>query len=132
MGLLASYYVSNGPISNILSFMYIIVIVFYRPCMFSTLAETCLFWPIKQYFSRKKSILTETRLFRQKQYSFGRNNTLSAETTLFRQNIRIRPNFGFSKWSVSVFGVSVKNLFRSDTNRLHESRYVLCLRPWYS
>ena len=41
-----------------------------------------------------------------------------AEIRLFRQNILFWPNFGFLKWLVSVFGVSVKNLFRSNTSGL--------------
>ena len=59
-----------------------------------------------------------TSLFWQKQDSFGRHKTLSAETRFFRQNIWFRPNFGYSIWSVSE-----KNLFRTNTNPdLEESR----------
>ena len=46
---------------------------------------------------------------------FGRNKTISAETIYFRPNILFQPNFGFCEWLVSVFGVSAKNLFRSNT-----------------
>ena len=34
----------------------------------------------------------------------------------FRHNILFRPNFSFLKWPDSVFSVSVKNLFRSNTS----------------
>ena len=61
------------------------------------------------------TISAETCSFLQKQLYFGRNRSVSAEIRLFRQNILFRPNFGFLKWPVSVFGVSVKNLFRSNT-----------------
>ena len=60
-------------------------------------------------------ILAETLMFLPKVVYFGRNRTVLAETRLFRPNIRFRPNFGFCEWPVSVFGVSAKNLFRSNT-----------------
>ena len=62
-------------------------------------------------------ISAEIMMFLPKVGYFGRNKTVSAETRLFRPNIRFRPNFGFCEWPVSVFGVSVKNLFRSDTTK---------------
>ena len=61
-------------------------------------------------------VLAEIMMFLPKRVYFGRNRTVLAETRLFRPNIRFRPNFGFCEWPVSVFGVSVKNLFRSDTS----------------
>ena len=60
-------------------------------------------------------ILAEIMMFLPKVVYFGRNKTVSAETRLFRPNIRFRPNFVFCEWPVSVFGVSAKNLFRSNT-----------------
>ena len=60
-------------------------------------------------------ISAERMMFLPKVGYFGRNKTVSAETRLFQPNIRFRPNFGFSELPVSVFGVSVKNLFRSNT-----------------
>ena len=60
-------------------------------------------------------ISAEIMMFLPKVVYFGRNKTVSAETRLFLPNIRFRPNFGFCEWPVSVFGVSAKNLFRSDT-----------------
>ena len=63
-------------------------------------------------------VLAEIMMFLPKVVYFGRNRTVLAETRLFRPNIRFRPNFGFCEWPVSVFGVSAKNLFRSNTSRM--------------
>ena len=60
-------------------------------------------------------VLADKAIFQQKAFHIDRNKSLFAETRLFWQNIWFRQSFGFSKWSVSVFSVSVKNLFRSDT-----------------
>ena len=68
------------------------------------------------YFGRNSLVSADTEVFWPKSLHFGRNKIISAEIRIFRQNIRFRPNFGFSEWPVSVFGVSVKNLFRSDTS----------------
>ena len=77
----------------------------------------CSVWPASNfYFCQNIPFSADTVVFRPKVLHFGRNKSISAEITLFRQNIWFRPNFGFSIRPLSVFGVSVKNLFRSDTN----------------
>ena len=60
-------------------------------------------------------ILAEIVMFLPKVVYFGRNKTISAEIRQFQPNIRFWPNFGFCEGPVSVFGVSAKNLFRSNT-----------------
>ena len=63
-------------------------------------------------------ILAETLMFLPKVVYFGRNKTISAEIRQFQPNIQFWPNFGFCEGPVSVFGVSAKNLFRSNTSRM--------------
>ena len=61
-------------------------------------------------------ILAEIVMFLPKVVYFGRNKTISAEIRQIWPNIRFRPNFGFCEGPVSVFGVSAKNMFRSNTS----------------
>ena len=61
---------------------------------------------------------------------FRQNNLLVylgfifGEMRLFRPNILFLPNFCFLKWLVSVFVVSVKNMFPSDSQRGQSTNLV--------
>ena len=69
------------------------------------------------YFSRNMGNLAEEVMFLPKIVYFGRNKTISAETRKFWPNIRFWPKFSFCEWPISVFGVSAKNLFWSNTTQ---------------
>ena len=76
-------------------------------------------------FSKTMVISAEIVMFLRKVVYFGRNKTISAEIRQIRPNIRFRPNFGFCEGPVSVFGVSAKNLFRSNTSEdVHDMRAI--------
>ena len=68
-------------------------------------------WMYNYSISRNMANSAKIVMFLPKVVYFDRYKTISAETRKFRLNIRFWQNFG----PVSVFGVSAKNLFRSNT-----------------